>query len=335
LAKFSVIVPVYNRPFEMQGLLKSLSLQMLKDFEVIVVEDGSDHKSDSVIESFKDQLTIKYFFKNNSGPGDSRNFGIEQASGDYLIFFDSDCIVPKEYFLVLDREQNKRKLDAFGGPDNAHESFSETQKAINYAMTSFFTTGGIRGGKRQLDKFQPRSFNMGMSREVYNKVGGFGDIHPGEDPDLSYRIMDAGFKVGLITEAFVYHKRRIDFNKFTTQVYKFGVVRVILNKWHPKRKSLVFYLPSVFLICSFVLILGSAYTLSILGLFPLGLFALLLMIDSLRLTRSISISLKAVYASFLQLYAYGFGFLKSLIQIWIMNRAERIAFPSFFFIKKP
>jgi len=335
LPKYSVIVPVYNRPFEMQELLKSLSSQMFKDFEVIVVEDGSDKKSDGIVASFKDQLTVKYFFKNNSGPGDSRNFGMEQSRGDYFIFFDSDCIVPKEYFLVLDREQNKRKLDAFGGPDNAHKSFSDTQKAINYAMTSFFTTGGIRGGKRQLDKFQPRSFNMGMSRDVYNKVGGFGDIHPGEDPDLSYRIMDAGFKVGLITEAFVYHKRRIDFNKFTTQVYKFGVVRVILNKWHPKRKNSVFYLPSVFLICSFALIVGSVYTSSIVGLLPLGLFALLLLIDSLRLTKSISISLKAVYASFIQLYAYGFGFLKSLIQVSLMGRPERTVFPSFFFLKKP
>ena len=334
MPKYSVIVPVYNRPFEMQELLKSLSIQIFKDFEVIVVEDGSDQKSDGIIASFKDQLTIKYFFKNNSGPGDSRNFGIEKSLGDYFIFFDSDCIVPEEYFLILERELNKRKLDAFGGPDNAHASFSDSQKAINYAMTSFFTTGGIRGGKKQLDKFQPRSFNMGMSRDVYNKLGGFGDIHPGEDPDLSYRIMDAGFKVGLITEAFVYHKRRIDFNKFTTQVYKFGIVRVILNKWHPKRKSPVFYLPSIFLICSFVLVVGSVYTSSIIGLFPLGLFALILMIDSLRLTKSISISLKAVYASFIQLYAYGFGFLKSLIQISLIGRPERTAFPSFFFNKK-
>lgn len=335
MPKYSVIVPVYNRPFEAQELLKSLSLQIFKDFEVIVVEDGSNQKSDDVVESFKGQLTIKYFFKENSGPGDSRNFGIEQASGGYFIFFDSDCIVPKEYFSVLNGELELKKLDAFGGPDNAHNSFSDTQKAINYAMTSFFTTGGIRGGKRQLDKFQPRSFNMGISREVYNIIGGFGDIHPGEDPDLSYRIMDAGFKVGLFTEAFVYHKRRIDFNKFTTQVYKFGVVRNILNKWHPKRKSPVFYLPSVFLICSSILVIGSIYASSISGLFPLVLFALLLMIDSLRLTKSIRISLRAVLASFIQLYAYGFGFLNSLFQISILGKEEREAFPSFFFVKRP
>lgn len=335
MPKYSVIVPVFNRPFEMKELLESLSLQLFKDFEIIIVEDGSDQKSDVIAESFKSQLKIKYFFKKNTGPGDSRNFGIEQSRGDYLIFFDSDCIVPKEYFSVLDQELKERKLDAFGGPDNAHESFSGTQKAINYAMTSFFTTGGIRGGKKQLDKFQPRSFNMGISREVFSKVGGFGDIHPGEDPDLSYRIMDASFKVGLITEAFVYHKRRIDFNKFTTQVYKFGVVRVILNKWHPKRKSPVFYLPSVFLISSLVLIGYSAYTTSALGLLPLGLLGILLFMDSLRLTKSVSISLKAVYASFIQLYAYGFGFLKSLIQTSVVGKHERAAFPSFFFGRKP
>ncbi len=328
MPKYSVIVPVYNRPNETEELLSSLSKQSFTDFEVVLVEDGSQQKSELVAQQFK-QLDIRYFFKPNTGPGDSRNFGMQQAKGNYFLFFDSDCVIPPDYFQQLESSLSERKLDAFGGPDAAHESFTDVQKAINYAMTSFFTTGGVRGGKKQLDKFQPRSFNMGFSREVYEKVGGFSDIHPGEDPDLSYRIMDAGFDVGLISECFVYHKRRIDFEKYFRQVYKFGVVRVVLNKWHPRRTSPVFLLPTLFLLGS-VAIFGAAIGLHYLALAPVVFFSLLIFSDCLRLTHSFKIASMAVLAAFIQLYGYGYGYLKSFWLLSVLQKDERKALISFF-----
>lgn len=328
MPKYSIIVPVFNRPNETEELLESLAVQQFTDFELILVEDGSSETSKHLAEMYGHKMELKYFYKENTGPGDSRNFGMGKASGGCFLFFDSDCVLPADYMLRLDEHLTNRKLDAFGGPDNAHESFSNTQKAINYAMTSFFTTGGIRGGKKQLDKFQPRSFNMGFSREVYKNIGGFSDIHPGEDPDLSYRIMKAGFKVGLIRECFVYHKRRIDFGKYLKQVYKFGVVRVVLNKWHPDKTSPVFMLPTLFLLGSLACLAGS--TVSLWTLSPLAIFSAMILLDSLVQTKSVVISFKALMASFIQLYGYGFGYLKSYYLLKLLGKKERVALSSFF-----
>lgn len=328
--KYSIIIPVFNRPDEMKEMLDSLQAQTIKPFEVVLVEDGSSQKSDFLISNY--QLTIHYFFKPNTGPGDSRNFGMAKAKGEFFLFFDSDCVLPVDYFEKLDRALEATQPDTFGGPDAAHPSFSNVQKAINYTMTSFFTTGGIRGGKRQLDKYQPRSFNMGLKREVYEKVGGFSDIHPGEDPDLSFRIMNAGFKVSLINEAIVFHKRRIDFGKFVKQVYKFGVVRVILNRWYPDTKKMVYYLPTLFLLGT-VGLLGLAPFTSGFSLVPLGLLVGLIGVDALR-SNSMMVALLAIPASFIQLLGYGYGFLKSQFKLNLLKQEERKAFPSFFFDKK-
>lgn len=328
MPKYSIIVPVYNRPNETEELLESLAVQQFTDFELILVEDGSSETSKHLAEQYSQKIDLKYFFKENTGPGDSRNFGMEKASGNYFLFFDSDCVIPADYMSTADELLSIRKLAAFGGPDNAHESFSNTQKAINYAMTSFFTTGGIRGGKKQLDKFQPRSFNMGFSREVYENTGGFSDIHPGEDPDLSYRIMKGGYKVGLIRECFVYHKRRIDFGKYLKQVYKFGVVRVVLNKWHPDKTSPVFMLPTLFLLGSLFCLASATIFLWALG--PLAVFSVLILLDSLLQTKSVVISFKALVASFIQLYGYGFGYLKSYYLLKVLGKKERVALSSFF-----
>lgn len=330
MIKYSVIVPVYNRPQEMKELLDSLEPQNREDLELVIVEDGSTEKCDELLSGYS--LHINYYFKPNSGPGDSRNFGMEKAKGEYLLFFDSDCLIPGDYFEQLDQAIAQYQPDAFGGPDAAHDSFSDTQRAINYAMTSFFTTGGIRGGKKQLDKYQPRSFNMGIRREVYEQVGGFSDVHPGEDPDLSFRIMNAGFKVMLIPEAYVYHKRRIDFSKFVKQVYKFGVVRVMLNRWYPDTKKLVYFLPSLFLIGTVGLILlGAVFTPYIWLL--LVLYSMMLFVDSLR-SNGLKVALMSVPAAWIQLLGYGFGFLKSTWCLTIWRKPERQAFPSFFFGKK-
>ncbi len=232
---FSFIIPVYNRPEEIKELLDSLSKQTYaKRFEVVIVEDGSTISSDSIISEYTDILDISYYEKPNSGPGDSRNYGMRLAKGNYFIVLDSDCILPPEYLVQAEKSLENDFVHCYGGPDAAHNSFSDIQKAINYAMTSFWTTGGIRGGKKSVDRFQPRSFNMGISKEAFETVGGYGNIHPGEDPDLTIRIWNKGYTTKLIPEAYVYHKRRIDWHKFYVQVNKFGMVRPILNKWHPE-----------------------------------------------------------------------------------------------------
>ncbi len=332
MIKYSVIVPVYNRPNEVDELLQSLKEQTFKNFEIVLIEDGSSEKCDGIVAKYKDDLDIKYHYKENSGPGDSRNIGMEKGQGEYLIFFDSDCIIPPDYFENVEQSLTDTPLDAFGGPDSAHESFSNIQKAINYSMTSIITTGGVRGKKNKLDKYQPRSFNMGIKKEVYQKVGGFSDIHPGEDPDLSYRIMDAGYKVGLIEEAYVYHKRRIDFSKFAKQVYKFGVVRVILIKWYPEKFKPTYLLPTLFLLFSVIsIILGAVVT--PLFLIPLACFPVIVFTDAILQTKHIGISIMAIYASFIQMYCYGWGFLKSFFKVLLFKIPERKAFRKFFFIQ--
>ena len=230
---FSVIIPVYNRPDEVRELLESLSKQTLKDFEVLLIEDGSVNRCDTVAQEFDKDLNICYFYKENSGRSLTRNYGMERASGEYLIFFDSDCIIPERYFEIVKARLEEDYVDCFGGPDAAHTSFSNLQKAISYSMTSFFTTGGIRGGKKGMEKFTPRTFNMGFSKEVYKRVGGFKDMF-GEDIDLSLRIQKAGFHTVLIRDAFVYHKRRVSFRSFYRQVSVFGRARVDLYLLHPE-----------------------------------------------------------------------------------------------------
>lgn len=332
MKKFSVIVPVFNRPNEIDELLDSLSKQTVNNFEVLIIEDGSKEDCKNVIEKYKDKLEIHYFFKENSGPGDSRNYGMSRIKTDFMIFFDSDCIIPPQYFEIIEKSLTENPVDCYGAPDSAHESFTKLQKAINYAMTSIITTGGVRNKRNKLDNYQPRSFNMGFSKEVFNKVGGYRDIHPGEDPDLSYRIINAGFKIGLIPEAIVYHKRRIDFSKFVKQVYKFAVARTILMKWYTEKTKLVYTFPSLFLIGT-VGLLFLSIVISIYFLIPIGFLTLIIMAEALFRTKSLAISLLAIIASYIQLFVYGYGFLKGILKIFIFKQPERKAFPRFFFDK--
>ena len=246
---FSIIIPVYNRPQEINELLESLkSSNFSDDFEVVIVEDGSEITSEKIVEIYRDVLDISYYFKENSGPGDSRNYGMRKAKGNYFLIFDSDCLIPENYLSIVKKQLMNDFTDCFGGPDAAHSSFTSIQKAINFSMTSFWTTGGIRGAKHQVNKFEPRSFNMGISKVAFDITGGFGKIHPGEDPDLSIRLNNLGYKTNLFNEAFVYHKRRISWYKFFIQVNKFGKVRPILNLWHPQTSKLTYYFPSLFIL---------------------------------------------------------------------------------------
>lgn len=328
--KISFVIPVFNRREEVEELLASMSAQTRGGFEVVLVEDGSTDKSDEVAARYADRLDVKYFFKPNSGPGQSRNYGFERASGDYCIFLDSDCVLPPGYFAVVSDALNAQYLDAFGGPDRAHEDFTVVQKAINYAMTSTFTTGGIRGSSEKLEKFHPRSFNMGYSREVFEKTGGFSKLRFGEDIDMSIRIHRAGFSTGLIREAYVYHKRRATFRQFFKQVFNSGIARINLYKAHPGSLKAVHFAPAIFtlgVVGAFVFsLLFSSWFL----LIPVG-YALALFIDATLKTKSLGIGLLATAASFVMLFGYGTGFLTAFWKRIVLGRDVYSAFEKTFY----
>ena len=329
---FSFIIPVFNRPDEIQELLQSfVELKTNLDYEIVIVEDGSRLDSKQVVEVFTSKLNISYFFKENSGPGDSRNFGMKHAKGNYFIILDSDCILPSNYLNEVIKSLKVDYVDCFGGPDAAHQSFSNLQKAINFAMTSFITTGGIRGNKKSVDRFQPRSFNMGISKKAFEASNGFGRIHPGEDPDLTIRLWDLGYKTKLIPDAYVFHKRRISWKNFYNQVFKFGMVRPILNLWHPQTKKITYWFPSVFsigLIVSVVFFLLQFKWL----LFCFILYFIITFILALLSSKSIVVSLLSLMAVVVQFFGYGYGFLKSnLLLLLNSNKEPETIFPKLFF----
>lgn len=320
--KYSVIVPVYNRIDEIEDLLRSLAAQKGGDFEVIIVEDGSTQPCGETVRGYEERLDVKYYYKPNEGRSIARNYGLERATGDYMLFFDSDCVIPDDYFVNLDAALSARPLDCFGGPDAADESFSDTQKAINYSMTSFLTTGGIRGGKVQLEKFTPRSFNMGYSRRVYETVGGFREMFS-EDIDMSMRVRNAGFTIGLIREAYVYHKRRVDFAKFLRQVYVFGMSRITLKLLYPDSLKLVHTLPALAVIAGVACVV-LALTVSWWWILPPVIYLIAIFLTALWTTRSLKIALKAVPASIIQLGGYGCGFIKAFFTKIILGRGRDI-----------
>ena len=325
---FSIIVPVFNRPQEIHELLKSLTNQTYRNFEVIIVEDGSNQNCKAQVDDFANQLNLHYFYKQNTGPGDSRNYGVTKVTGEYLIFFDSDCIIPADYLRVVDDYLSSNWLDSYGAPDRAHENFSNIQKAINYSMTSLITTGGIRGHQNVADSFQPRSFNMGISKTAFTEVGGFSNIHPGEDPDLIYRLVNKGFTKGLIIDAYVYHKRRIDFKKFGLQVYKFGLARTILMKWHPASVKWIFSTPTIAMILCILLIIFGFILPVFWYILIFGLIVVL--IDSLRSTGNITTAILGVMATIVQITGYGWGFLNGWWHLHVRKKQEQQQFPEMF-----
>lgn len=354
--KYSLIIPVYNRPDEADELLESLTHQTVKDFEVVVVEDGSQITCKEVVERYAERLCVSYYEKPNSGPGQTRNYGAERSRGEYLIILDSDCVLPPGYLAAIDAALQSQPADAFGGPDRAHDSFTPMQKAINYAMTSFFTTGGIRGGKKKMDTFYPRSFNMGIRREVYNILGGFSPMRFGEDIDFSLRIVKGGYSCRLFPEAWVWHKRRTDLRKFFKQVHNSGIARINLFKRHPSSLKLVHLLPACFTagvgILLLLILLGAALlgagpslstdltntpygvagtALAAIGIAPLLLFALVICADASLQNKSLKIGVLAVAASFIQLTGYGSGFLRAWWRRCIRKKDEFEAFKKNFY----
>jgi glycosyltransferase involved in cell wall biosynthesis len=330
MTSLSIIIAIYNRKDELFELLQSLTFQSDKDFEIIIVDDGSVINLLPTIEGFCEMLNIQYFKKSNSGPGLSRNYGSERAKNDWLVFVDSDVIVEKDYIENIKNNLQHNTCDAFGGADKAHHGFNLIQKAISYAMTSLFTTGGIRGNKKTMSKFQPRSFNMGVRKSVFDSVGGFSEMRIGEDPDLSMTLWEQGFTTAFFDDIAVYHKRRVDFGKFSKQVYQFGCARPILNQRHPNFVKLSFAFPTLFLLgylASFIeyYFFNQGFLLSL-----YGLYSLLILLHATMKTKNISIGFLAVMASYIQLFSYGYGFLQSWILLNLMKKKPEEAFPNHF-----
>lgn len=329
---FSFIIPVYNRPDEVDELLQSLTKQNFnKDFEVVIVEDGSTLRCNEIIEKYN-ELPISYYFKPNSGPGDSRNYGMKVAKGDYFLILDSDCLLPEHYLEKVEKNLLNEFVHCFGGTDKALDSFSTIQKAINFSMTSFLTTGGIRGGSEALEKFQPRSFNMGLSKEAFEKSKGFGNIHPGEDPDLSIRLWNLGYKTKLFKDVYVFHKRRIDWNKFFIQVNKFGKARPILNSWHPQYAKPTFWFPTLFIIGFLLAITLTLFQIPYFA-FCYAIYFVFIGLSSLFQNKSLLIAFYSVIAAIIQFYGYGIGFLRSFYKISVLKMNPEQAFPELFFKK--
>jgi len=327
----SIVVAIYNRKDELFELLNSLSHQTDKDFEIIIVDDGSRIDLQPVIDSFDGLLNIHYCKKENSGPGLSRNYGAQRASGEWLIFLDSDVVTETDYIANVKMKILTHPTDAFGGADKAHKGFNLLQKAISYSMTSVFTTGGIRGRAKSVSRFQPRSFNMGVKREVFLKVGGFSDLRVGEDPDLSMTLWEQGYKTEFYTLIDVYHKRRTDIGKFSKQVYRFGVARPILNRRHPAYTKPTFWFPSVFLIGYIVglfhyFVWDNGFVLSMYGLYTLLVFT-----HATIINRNMAIGGLSVLTTYVQMFSYGFGFLQSWVKLNILKQDPREAFPTHFY----
>jgi len=320
---FSIIIPLYNRPQEIKELLETLVVQTYKAFEVLVIEDGSVNDAEAIVNSFSDKLELRYFKKPNEGQGFTRNFGFERAKGDYFIVFDSDCLIPANYLEIVNNSLSTNYLDAYGGPDGAHSSFTPTQKAISYSMTSPFTTGGIRGNKKAIGQFHPRSFNMGISRQVWEKAGGFIITRLGEDIEYSIRIHSLGFKIGLIPDAVVYHKRRTNFLQFYKQLHFFGRARINIYKFFPKELKAVHFFPAVFTTGVILTLIFNLldWQIAILANIILAVYILLIFFHAWWKNKSVKIAFLSIIAAFTQLIAYGLGFMQDFWKRVIFNRS--------------
>ncbi len=328
--KYSIIIPIYNRPEELEELLQSILNQSVQlTIEVVVVEDGSAISSKPIVEVYQSKLNLQYYFKENSGPGDSRNYGMQKATGDYFIIIDSDCVLPENYLKGVDASLQNNYTDAFGGADAAHPNFSIIQKAINYSMTSLFTTGGIRGSKNLKSKFQLRSFNMGLSKEAFTKTKGFSKQRFGEDIDLSFRLWRLGCTTQFIPKAFVYHKRRTTWRQFYNQTFNFGAARPILNKMHPTTAKITFWFPSLFLIGLILAILyyrfGNSWLINI-----YGIYFVIICLDSYVKNKNILVAITSVWSTIVQFTGYGLGFLRSIFRLTLLRQPKEQAFPKMF-----
>jgi glycosyltransferase involved in cell wall biosynthesis len=321
---YSLIIPVYNRPQELDELLACIQKQEFTDFEVVVIEDGSIDDAATVIDKYQGKFPLAYYVKENGGQGFARNYAFERAKGDFFIILDSDALIEPSYLTEVDKGIKQADLALFGGPDQDHPSFTPIQKAISYSMTSFFTTGGIRGKEKNIGgQFHPRSFNMGISRKVYEATGGFKITRMGEDIEFSIRCISLGFKSGLLPKAFIYHKRRTDFRQFYKQLHFFGRARIHISRFYPQELKAVHFFP--FLFFSYYILTGIALlAMPIYGLFLLSgivAYSLLIFLAALISSKSLQIAFLSIFAANIQLFAYGKGFAEEGLKKLFNNTA--------------
>lgn len=323
---FSIIVPTFNRPDEVDELMTSLTKQTNKDFELILADGTPDEKLVPIIEGYKSKLDVQHLHRPYLGISDSRNLGCQHAKGQYFIFLDSDCVLPETYLDNILKGLTENRFDAFGGPDAADKSFTPLQKAISYSMTSILTTGGIRGKKKHVGQFHPRGFNMGISREVFEKTNGYSSLKCAEDIEFSIRIINMGFKTGLIPEAFVYHKRRTTFKAFFRQVFRFGAARINIYKLYPNELKLTHFFPAAFLIAFFMLLLTPivSITLFLIGGCLFAFYFLLIFLGSSIKNKSPKVGLLSIFAVITQFSGYGSGFIANFVQLLILRKDKSL-----------
>lgn len=333
---FSVIIPTFNRRDEVHDLLISLQKQTFdhQRFEVIIVDDGSTDGTNHLVESMRSSVDfrLRFFQQDHAGPGLARNLGMTQAAGEYFLFIDSDCLADERWLEGLANAIEQEQPLAFGGPDGVLPEFSPLQKAIDYAMTSFLTTGGMRGHTRKrLAKFYPRSYNMGIHRSIFAKLGGMNNLRHGQDLEFSRRIVASGAKVIYIPAAIVYHKRRTSLQKFFRQIFNWGVARINLTKIDQAILEPLHFMPAVgadtFIvltilapfcrICRYLWLLSSGAGLLILGV---------IVIDAYRRYRQVKPALLAPLVALTQVFAYGFGFTAAYIWRIILGKEEFTGF---------
>jgi len=336
LPKYSIIIPCFNRADEVAELLESIS-QLKFDpaqFEIIISDDGSTDNTKKLVEQNKSKLQcdLIYLTQNNSGPGAARNHAMENANGDFFIFIDSDVTLSADWLFHIDLTLVEKKADAFGGPDSYREDFSPFLKAVNYSMTSFITTGGLRGKKgKKLARFYPRSFNMGLSRELWKKIGGFGSLRHGQDIEFSHRIIESGAQVIFIDQAVVYHKRRTNLRRFYKQVFNWGVARINLYKINKKMLEPLHSIPAVLTFVAVTLLVLSLIfdlikTIVLWG-FSAGILILIYsMIDSIRIYKSIKPALWLPLVMPAQVLGYGFGFIYNAVRRIVLDKDEKVGF---------
>ena len=333
---YSIIIPSFNRADELSELLKSFEqLDFPKDaYEVIIADDGSTDTTAELVKKFQDKksFTLTYCSQQNKGLGAARNLGMENAAGDFFVFVDSDVTVPPHWLNEIDLGLSREKADAFGGPDTYLDSFPALLKAINYSMTSFITTGGLRGKKgRKLAKFYPRSFNMGLSRKLQEKIGGFGNLRHGQDIEYSSRIIRSGAKVFFAEKAFVFHKRRTNLRRFLRQVFNWGIARINLYQIDPSMFEPLHAAPAAALILVLTVSAAAVFSPLFFWLFKIGLVSgLLVLLFSMA---DAAIKYKQLKPSFylplvipIQVFAYGAGFIYNFIRRAVFKKDVKTGF---------
>lgn len=331
--KFALISPTFKRPDEVTEFLDSLrKLDYPKDkFEIILGDGTPGDELRPLIYPYQKDLPLKIYYEEFLPVSNARNRAAELSTAQFFIFLDSDCIIPEGYLKAVEFFLDAHpQINLFGGPDAASEDFTDLQKAISFSMTSFLTTGGIRGGSSSVTTYHPRGFNMGISAELFNKVGGYDENFVcGEDVELSMRLIKAGAKSAFIEEAHVFHKRRTSIKQFRRQVFRFGAARPLLAKAHPGNLKITHLFPLAFTVyrhvSAILFLLVFYFNLSVLSL-PFAMYVLYMVavFFSALKKEGLSVALLAVQTTNTMNAGYGIGFLRNYLEVYLKGNPKGI-----------